>query len=474
MTVNLISNDIKDCLELVVVKNITQIQKEEKKLLKKVGFSTQSESIYFAPTENKIYLGVKSFKNEDLKITFAKVIRQIQSTPILKVKLSLTQGSKELNLEAICEGMFLGEYSFDFYKSTKKKKKNLNVFINTQDSQKDFTVLQKELDKTMIICKSVNKVRDIINTTPEDYFPKTMAKDAQKIAKNNNLECKVYKEKFLKDNGMNAMLAVGRASRHESHLIHLIHKPKNPKGKIVLVGKGLTYDSGGLSLKSGAGMVSMKCDKSGGSAVLGVMNSVAALNIEYEIHGIIGAVENMIGGNAFKPDDVLKAKNGKTIEVRNTDAEGRLVLADCLCYAQDEIKDIDYIFDIATLTGACIVALGEYTTGIMGHSQKLKNKINKASKQSGEFVGILPYNRYLSQTIKSEIADISNTANTRAGGAITASLFLDNFIQKENKKKWLHFDIAGAAYREKSWGYNPYGGTGAGVRLILKFIENLK
>ncbi|MDC0933871.1 leucyl aminopeptidase, partial [Arcobacteraceae bacterium] len=310
-------------------------------------------------------------------------------------------------------------------------------------------------------------------TTPEDFYPEIMAINAEKIAKENNLECKVYGEDYLETNGMNAMLAVGRASRHESKLIHLTHKPKNPKGKVVIVGKGLTYDSGGLSLKSTGGLT-MKCDKSGGCAVLGIMDAISKLNYEYEVHGIIGAVENMIGGDAYKPDDVLVAKNGKTIEVRNTDAEGRLVLADCLCYAQDEIKDIDYIFDMATLTGACIVALGEYTTGVMGHSEKMKKKLLNASYTSGELIGLLPSNRYLLNKMNSKVADITNSGSSRAGGAITASIFLDNFIAKENKKKWLHLDIAGAAYREESWGYNPFGATGAGVRLILKFISELR
>ncbi len=369
--------------------------------------------------------------------------------------------------------MILGEYSFQKYKS-ETRKTNFEIKIDYKNSSKTTDVLEKELLEVKTISNSVNMVRDIVNTTPEDYYPETMAKSAKKIASKNDLECKVYGEKYLKKNKMNAMLAVGRASRHESQLIHLTYKPENPKGKVVIVGKGLTYDTGGLSLKSGAGMVSMKCDKSGGSAVLGVMSALKTLDYPYEVHGIIGAVENMIGGDAYKPDDVLVARNKVTIEVRNTDAEGRLVLADCLCYAQDEIEDIDYIFDLATLTGACIVGLGEYTTGVMGHSEKLKKKINKASKESGELVGFLPFNRYLPAMIKSSIADITNSASSRSGGAITASLFLDNFIKKENKKKWLHFDIAGAAYREKVWGYNAYGGTGAGVRMVLKFIENLK
>ena len=474
VNIKLIKQDLENSLDVIILKSLKHLDKKERKLLKDLNFSCQGESLHLSIESKKLYVGIRSFDNEDIKISMANVIRKIKSTNITKVTVSLMQGSKEFGVNSIVEGLLLGEYSFDFYKLPKNKKKSIELFINCNNSSKTVEYLEDELEKTKIICESVNKTRDIINTAPEDYYPKIMAKDAQKIAKENGLECIIHKEKYLKDNNMNAMLAVGRASRHESHLIHLTYKPQNSKGKIVLVGKGLTYDAGGLSLKSGAGMVSMKCDKSGGSAVLGIMNCISKLGLDYEVHGIVGAVENMIGGDAYKPDDILRLKNGKTVEVKNTDAEGRLVLADCLCYAQDEIKDIDYIFDIATLTGACLVALGEYTTGVMGHSEKLKKKINKASKQSGEFVGFLPYNRYLPAMVKGEISDLVNTASSRHGGAITASLFLDNFIYKENKKKWLHFDIAGAAYREKVWGYNPYGGTGAGVRLLLKFIENLK
>ena len=181
----------------------------------------------------------------------------------------------------------------------------------------------------------------------------------------------------------------------------------------------------------------------------------------------------MIGGNAYKPDDVLKAKNGKTIEVRNTDAEGRLVLSDCLCYAQDEIKDIDYIFDFATLTGACVVGVGEYTSGIMGNNNELKKEVVNAALSSGEYATALDFNRFLKKAIKSEIADVCNIASSRYGGAITAGMFLDNFIYEENKNKWIHFDIAGPAFVEKVWGYNPHGASGAGVRMTIKFLQDL-
>ncbi|WP_108061876.1 leucyl aminopeptidase [Poseidonibacter lekithochrous] len=466
-------NKIKSDIELVFVKNIKKLSKVEQKLLNKLSFSTKAFDTYFDANTNKFYLACEKQKNEDLKLAVCSAIRAIKKLNIKSVKLSLVQNDKELKIQDLVEGLELGFYEFSRYKSDEKKKKELQIILCAKNSNVAIANLEKELHNARSITSSVNMVRNIVNTPPEDYYPEVMAEDALMIAKNNDLQCLVHGEEYLLENGMNAMFNVGRASRHESKLIHLTYKPKEPKGKIVLVGKGLTYDSGGLSLKSGAGMVSMKCDKSGGSAVLGVMNTLKDLGCEYEVHGIVGAVENMIGGDAYKPDDVLKAKNGKTIEVRNTDAEGRLVLADCLCYAQDEIENIDYIFDYATLTGACIVALGNQTIGTMGHSDKLKAKMQKASNTSGELIGLLPFNRYLPAMLKSGIADIVNSTTSRAAGAITAGLFLDNFVKKENKKKWLHLDIAGAAYSESPWGYNSFGGTGAGVRLTLDFIKNL-
>ncbi len=472
MKIELVENIKNFDIEVIFIKNFKALNKQTIKILKEFNFEAKEGKNLLLTDAKKLYIGLSKLKNEDLKIAASNAINELKEYKFKKIKIALAEDKKELDLKTLVEGLLLGSYEFQKYKS-KVKNSSFDILIDTKNSKKNIEELKKDLEDIKTICSSINMVRSIVNTTPEDYTPITMAKDAKKIAAKNNLECKIYGEEFLLNNGMNAMLAVGRASRHESQLIHLTYKPKNPKGKIVLVGKGLTYDSGGLSLKSSTGMVTMKCDKSGGAAVLGIMDSLKNLAYEYEVHGIIGAVENMIGGEAYKPDDVLVAKNKVTIEVRNTDAEGRLVLADCLCYAQDEIKDIDYIFDMATLTGACVIALGEFSTGIMGHSQSLKKKFEKASKASGELVGFLPYNRYLPELIKSSVADIVNSTSSKGGGAITASLFLDNFIKKENKKKWLHFDIAGAAYKERNWGYNPYGGSGAGVRMILKFIENL-
>ena len=299
-----------------------------------------------------------------------------------------------------------------------------------------------------------------------------MAQDALNLAKNiASIKCEVYDEKFLAKENMNAFLAVNRASVHKPRLIHLTYKPKKSKKRIIFVGKGLTYDSGGLSLKPADYMLTMKSDKSGAAAALGIIKGAAELNLPFEIHAILGATENMIGGNAYKPDDVLISRSGVSIEVRNTDAEGRLVLADCLSYAQDFKPDI--LIDMATLTGACVVGLGEYTTGIMGNSESLKSEFKSKIKDSGELATTLDFNPYLSELIKSQIADVSNCASSRYGGAITAGMFLAKFIKDEYKDKWLHLDIAGPAYREKAWGYNQAGASGAGVRMNLYFLQAL-
>ena len=323
-----------------------------------------------------------------------------------------------------------------------------------------------------IVAEATNYVKDIVNTIPHDYTPVHMASDAMELDGVDGIECKVFDEDYLQENRMNAFLAVSRASEHPPRLIHLSYKAENPLKKVVFVGKGLTYDSGGLSLKPSSSMVSMKSDKSGGAAVMGIIKACAKLKLPYEIHAIVGATENMIGGDAYKPDDVLVARNGVTIEVQNTDAEGRLVLADCLCYAQ-ELKP-DLLIDIATLTGACVVALGEFTFGVMGHNHALKHSLHVASAKSGELSASLPFNKHLKKLLKSNIADISNISSSRYGGAITAGLFLDRFIEEENKDKWLHLDIAGPAFVDKPWGYNQAGASGAGVRACVYWLKELQ
>lgn len=463
MKLNLTEEKIISQLEIIIVKN--KLIEADIDVLNLVDFKGEEDTTALLPELGKLYVGCGEDTSDNIRVAVANAMRTFAKTNFNDASIKAGEFLKE-----VVEGIELGSYQFTKYKSKKddKKEKTINIIVSKVD---DKTI--EIFEDAVNLSNSVNMVRDFVNTTPEDFYPKIMAKKAKKIAIENDLEIKVFGEKYFKEEKMGAISAVGRASRHESRLIHLTYKPKEEaKKKIVLIGKGLTYDSGGLSLKPADFMVTMKSDKSGGSAVLGIINAVAKMKLPIEVHGIVGAVENMIGGDAYKPDDVLTARNGKTIEIRNTDAEGRLVLADCLCYAQDEIKDFDYMIDYATLTGACVVGVGHYTTGIMGNNLELNEQIQKSAIKSGELATVLHFNKYLKKTLKSKIADICNISNTRYGGAITAGMFLDEFITEENKQKWVHCDIAGPAFVEEVWGCNPEGASGAGVRFTVEFFKN--
>ncbi len=439
----------------------------EVKMLNKAGFQAEQDSICFLHEKNILFCGIDSKNNDDIRSASVSVVKALKTSNYESAKLNSP------NIESISglvEGFILGGYTYNNYKSEPKIAKLKSVFVACDAPNYD--QFQSSFEDALIIAGATSFTRDIVNTPPQELNPQTLASLAQKLARENKLDCTILQEEELQKERMGAMLAVGRASTHGSALIHLAYKPKNPKKVISLVGKGLTYDSGGLSLKPATSMVTMKMDKAGACAVLGIMKAVSELKLDIEVHAFIGAVENMIGGDAYKPDDVLISRSKTTIEVRNTDAEGRLVLADVLSYAQDTLK-ADALFDFATLTGACMVALGQYTTGVMGHSSKLKHDFSKAANNSGELVGSLPFNKHLKKLLKSEIADISNTASKPYGGAITAGLFLDRFIKEDMKQKWLHFDIAGSAYTESPWDCNVHGATGAGVRLMSQYLKNL-
>jgi len=449
-------------LKFITPKKLQKMK--HKKTLQKGGFSAQQDTL--APLHEKsiLFCGVEDFSQQNIKTAAATVARSIKNYKYKSLIIDVDSST----VGSVIEGLILGGYSFERYKAKKDTKGIKKVFLACDDPQD----LAQAFEEAVIIAEATCFTRDLVNTTPEDLYPKKMASIAKNLAKENNLECTILGEKALKKEQCNALLAVGRASRHESQLIHLSYKPKNAKKTITLVGKGLTYDSGGLSLKPATSMVTMKMDKAGACAVLGIIKAVSELKLDIEVHAFVGAVENMIGGDAYKPDDIVRSRKGDTIEVRNTDAEGRLVLADVLDYAQDQTQP-DYLFDFATLTGACMVALGQYTTGVMGHSSKLKHNLGKASRKAGELTATLPFNKHLKKQLKSEIADICNISNKPYGGAITAGLFLDNFIKEENKDKWLHFDIAGSAYTESPWDVNGYGATGAGVRFMTRFLQEL-
>jgi len=483
MNFNITTTPIKEIqadIEIIIVidKDLKHTTVKDRKLLKKAGFSGGQNEVCHLVEKKRLYVGADNLKGSAIRPAVASAVRSLigkKGYKKVKIRTYVSHPRCSASIRAMVEGLVLGSYTFTKYKSKKAKcpVKMVEISLEGHEAHEiSMETAARAVHNGEIVASATNYTRNIVNTPPDDFYPETMAKKAKKLAKELGLGCKILGVKALEKEKMHTLLAVARASRHEPCVIHLSHKPKNPKKVITLVGKGLTYDSGGLSLKPGDYMVTMKADKSGASAVIGMMKAIAEMDLPIEVHGFLGMVENMIGGDAYKPDDVLRAKNGKTIEVRNTDAEGRLVLADVLCYAQQEVK-ADYLFDFATLTGACVVGVGHYTSGVMGFNDEVKALVKKQATIAGELVTPLDFNDYLKKTIKSDIADVCNISNTRYGGAITAGQFLSEFIDEAHQEKWAHIDIAGPAFVEHVWGENPSGASGAGVRMMLRLIESL-
>ena len=322
------------------------------------------------------------------------------------------------------------------------------------------------------ICAGVEFARELVAAPPNILTPLEMSRQALDIAKEYDLEARILDTKECEDLSMGAYLAVAKGSDLEPKFIHLIYKSNDDiRKKIALVGKGLTFDSGGYNLKVGAGsqIDMMKYDMGGSAAVLGTAKAIGAIKPKgLEIHFIIASCENMINGSAFHPGDVITASNGKTIEINNTDAEGRLTLADALTYASK--LNPDTIIDLATLTGACVIALGGDLAGLWSNNNQLANELLKAASEVGEGMWHMPLQRSYKEGLKSHIADMKNTG-PRGGGSITAALFLEEFFNEDIN--WAHIDIAGTCWADKNKGLNPSGATGYGVRTLVKWLNNI-
>ncbi|MER3447278.1 MAG: leucyl aminopeptidase [Candidatus Dadabacteria bacterium] len=409
-------------------------------------------------------LGKKSKFSQDVLrkvgIITAKKARSFSDTIAFDIPIDRKKGS----VSAVVEGALLGSYEFSKYKTNGKKSQGIKSvqILSTRIREREF---REEAEFAKIISGSTNLARDLINEPPVNMTPTRLAEVAKEIARVEKLECRIFDRSEMEKKGMGGLLAVSRGSEEPPKFIHLCYEPKGSVRKTVaIVGKGITFDSGGLCIKPRDNMRTMKGDMSGAACVLGVMKAVPKLNPSVRVHGLISATENMPGARAYKPDDIIRALNGKTIEVIDTDAEGRIVLSDALSYAV-ELK-VDEIVDLATLTGSCIVALGEYTAGVMGNNERLINKIMQAAKLAGEKVWQLPMDDELRKEIESDVADVKNVGS-RWGGAITAAMFLEKFVADT---PWVHLDIAGPAFLEKGGDWYPKGGTGFGVRTVIKYL----
>ena len=370
---------------------------------------------------------------------------------------------------ALCEGALLGLYTFRQYKTAPENNDNgkfKQITICTGREQS--TAVAAAIRDAEILCAGVYLARDLVNHPGNAATPTYLADTARSIAKKYSLACSVFDEKKMRRLGMGALLGVAQGSHEPARFIVLEHATPQTAhtAPVVLVGKAITFDSGGISIKPAANMEEMKTDMSGGAAVLGAMQVCAQLKLPLRVVGLIPATENLPGGSALKPGDVITSMAGKTIEIITTDAEGRLILADALHYAQSYKPQA--IIDLATLTGACIIALGNDVSAVMGTSEPLIERLRAASEQTGEKIWPLPMYAEYDEQIKSDIADIKNVGG-KGGGSITAGCFLKKFT---GTTAWAHLDIAGTAWAKQAKPYAPKGATGVGVRLLVELLRN--
>jgi leucyl aminopeptidase len=368
---------------------------------------------------------------------------------------------------AAAEGVLLGTYRFDKYRSQPRPGRRHLRQVLIAAGQAPLRPVTEGLRLGETTSAATNFARDLVNEPAGVLTPQRMEEIARAAAKKAGIGVKVLQVDDLRRLGMNGILGVGQGSAVPPRLIRLDYRPAGRVARrVALAGKGLTFDSGGLSLKTSEGMETMKCDMAGSAAVLATLCALPELGPRVEVTGLMGMAENMPGGNALRPGDVLRMMNGKTVEVRNTDAEGRLVLADVLSYVST-FKRLDEAIDLATLTGAVAVALGPLTAGVIGNDGALVDALVRAARRAGESIWPLPLTAEYREHIRSDVADIKNTG-IRYGGAITAALFLHEFVRPG--LPWAHLDIAGPAFGDKEYSYIRKGGSGYGVRLLLRHL----
>jgi leucyl aminopeptidase len=454
--------------------------------LEKAGFKGKGGDFFdidISPDEKIAFVGLgkkdekNQIKKENIRRASALGLVNLRSKGFDTAQIL---GFENYEREAL-EGAFLGLYEFRKYKNMKEqesKEKGSNDDTESEkkkDIKKIYLITEKKVDELVsyvrVLCEAQNFARDIVNEPGNVINPLTLSEIASAIAEKYGLGCVIFDIEEIKKMGMGGVVAVGQGSAIPPKFVHLWWKPdKKPKDKVAFIGKAITFDSGGLSLKPPQSMVTMKSDKSGACAVVAAMKVIAQIKPDVEIHGIFAACENMPSGTAQRPDDIIKIMDGKTVEVVNTDAEGRLTLVDAIVFASR--LGVSKIVDLATLTGACIVALGEYTAGVMGNSEDFAWFICNLGRQLGEKMWILPFDKDLDEKLKSDFAFVKNVGDGY-GGAVTAGMFMEKFVPENIE--WVHLDIAGPAFLTKKVGYfQAKGGTGFGVRTLVELARRLE
>ncbi len=430
------------------------------------------------PADKVVLVGAgarKDFAAVDLRAIAAQVSKLAAAGGSKRVALAVPRWEghdAERATQFIVEGATLATYKFDKYLAADKKKPSpveefQIVFDPAAVESSKLDTLGRLVQRSEKLTAGVRLARDLVNEPAEAATPSHLAAVATAIAEQHGLEVKVFDRAGCEELKMGMFLGVARGTDEEHKLIHLTYRPvgKAAHRKIAIVGKGVTFDSGGLSLKPSASMEDMKTDMAGAAAVIATMGVLAELGCPFEVHAVCACTENMLSQKSYKLGDVLVAKNGKTIEINNTDAEGRLTLGDAFSYVIEAAKP-DELIDLATLTGACIVALGPHIAGVMGNDQALTDRIVAAARAAGEEVWPLPLPERLRDQLKSDVADMRNTGD-RLGGALTAGIFLREFV---GETPWVHIDLAGPSSATKEHGHIGVGGTGFGVATLVEYL----
>ena len=420
----------------------------------------------------------EDFQIPDVRRYAAQCTRQAVGRRCESLALALPPvdpSAHDLTVQFLTEGAHLGRYRFEKYLTkdsrTTDKLQQLDILLPPERTNGDRGgAVNLAMARGDVVADAVCFARDLVNEPGSVMTPARLAELAQGLTRDDDITCKVLGPKEIEKQKMGLLLAVANGSTLEPRFIHLTYKPKGkekPKRKVVLVGKGITFDSGGLSLKPGNSMEGMKTDMAGAAAVLAMARALSPLAIKAEVHLLVPTCENMPSGSSYRVGDIVTGMAGKSVEVLNTDAEGRLILADALAYG---VKlGADEIIDLATLTGACMVALGPHIAGVMGNDRAMVERFLASARRVGEEVWPLPLPQRLREQLKSPVADIKNIGD-RWGGALTAGLFLKEFV---DKTAWIHLDIAGPASADKEWGHIPKGGTGFGVPSVLEYLRTL-
>ena len=435
-----------------------RLKSENTATLKNNGF--EAKNAQMVVDNQSLYVGTIGVKtSDDWRILGTKVTEKLKSMKVKSANIIVPK-----NCGAFVEGLVLGDYSFDKYKSQKKKStlKTINLVA---------TGIKQTVTEAVARAEAQCSVRDLVNETPENCNSITIEDDVIKMFKGTDVSVKVYGEKALKKMGANGILSVNQASKYPAKIIRLQYIPSNWKKHNVFVGKFISYDTGGSDLKTDGHMKNMKTDMAGGAIQIGMMQYVAKYGSSKKVTVYVCIAENMLNELAYKADDIITEMNGKTIMIINSDAEGRMALISGLGLAQKENKDISRLYTTATLTGHQVMAFGPHTATLVGFNEKIKKEVVKAGKNAGESFVSAPFNKYMLHDVDGDIADVNNLGNTPTQGCQKAGLFLTKFISKKNNNVFTHIDVAGPSRADSDWGSNVKGATGFGTRTLIQLVK---